>query len=91
MTLVLTCIGLVCKMSSSFSIVRVVSESFHVFSALKQKPTGRKERHGYHTCQARQGAGPPEIQNVLGEVLINYRGTTCFSINYVGILAMQLS
>ena len=61
-----------------------------MFSALKRKPTGRNERHGDHTCQARQGAGPLEIQNVLGEALINYRVTTCFSIKYVGFLAMQL-
>ena len=50
-----------------------------MFSALKQKLTCRNEGHGDYTCQERKGAGPPEIQNVLGEALINYSGTTCFS------------
>jgi hypothetical protein len=45
-----------------------------------------------HTCQARQRTGPPEIQNITGEALINYSGTTCIGIKYeyVGILAKQL-
>jgi hypothetical protein len=62
LTLVLTCIGLVCKMPSSFCTCLYCPCSFrefHVFSTLKRKPTGRNERHGDHTCQVRQGAGPP--------------------------------